>query len=261
MVDWLGLVWSCDNDRVSDIPAVAPLDRRAEPVTSSARQTSDGGLGALDHRKLGTAATLELRRLVVAVPPKGRRVTVDAIIHGGLCVLQANPAEATAVARVLGGLAPPVAGSVLINRREVTDRTPAERHIAVVPAGGALLPHLTIGQNFRYGRRGRHSVTAIARVHEQRLIDQLELAPIIDLLPHEVSARQRLRAALGRAALCLPETMVWVLPDAAVTGERLRRTLDRIARPELPALTTLVCSADPVALAQADEVVACRAAG
>ena len=231
------------------------------PFNAAARQPSNGGLAALDHRKLGTAATLELRRLVVAVPPKGRWVTVDVVVHGGLSGLHADPAEATAVARVLGGLAPPVTGSVLVNRREVTDLPPAERHIAVVPAGGALLPHLTIGENFRYGRRGRHSVTAIARIHEQRLIDQLELAPIIDLLPHEVSARQRLRAALGRAALCLPETMVWVLPDASVTGERIRRTLDRIAAPELPALTTLVCSADQAALTQADEVVLPRGAG
>lgn len=186
-------------------------------------------------------------------------MTVHLVVPGGLCVLYAKPAEATAVARVIAGLAPPVAGSVLVNRRDVTGLPPTDRHIAAVLAGAALLPHLTIAANLRYGRRGRPSVTAVARVHEQRLIDQLELAPILDLLPHEVSARQRLRTALGRAALCLPETMVWALPDAAVTGERIRRTLDRIASPELPALTTLVCTADAAALRDADQVVSCQA--
>ncbi|WP_433120739.1 ATP-binding cassette domain-containing protein [Micromonospora sp. CA-246542] len=192
-------------------------------------------------------ATLRLRALV-AVPGTGP-ATLD-VAPGGTAALVAPPRVGTAVARVLAGLAAPVTGRIMVGERDVTALPPPRRQIGYVPAGGALLPQLTVRRNIEYGQRKRERVHEMADDWTTTVVERLELAPTLDLLPHVLSDAQRFRVALARAAVCLPEVLVVDLPVEPAGGSRLGDLLPRLAPSETPGVATLVCTADPSTLAE-----------
>ncbi|MER7894401.1 ATP-binding cassette domain-containing protein [Micromonospora sp. NPDC094482] len=189
--------------------------------------------------------TLRLRALV-AVPGTGP-VTVE-VPAGHTAALVAPPRVGTAVARVLAGLAAPLAGRILVGERDVTALPPPRRQIGYVPAGGALLPQLTVRRNIEYGQRKRERVREVADDWAATVIDRLELAPTLALLPHLLSDAQRFRVALARAAACLPEVLVVDLPAGMAGGGRLSDLVPRLSPPDAPGVAVLICTADPATL-------------
>ena len=87
---------------------------------------------------------------MVAVPGEARAAVSFLAREGDPTVVIAGADAATALARVVTGLAPPVSGHVLVGDRDVTALPPGARQIGYVPRGGALLPHLTVRQNIEY---------------------------------------------------------------------------------------------------------------
>lgn len=191
-------------------------------------------------------ATLRLCELVAV--PGAAAVTLD-VAAGATAALVAAPPIGTAVARVVSGLAAPVAGRVLVGDREVTTLPPPQRRIAYVPAGGALLPHLTVRRNIAYGQRRRERVREMADAWTAKVVDRLELAPTLELRPHLLSEAQRFRVALARAVACLPEVLVVDLPTGPAGGGRLTDLLGRLSPENTPGVAVLVCTADPGSLA------------
>ncbi|MEU7935459.1 ATP-binding cassette domain-containing protein [Micromonospora echinofusca] len=190
-------------------------------------------------------ATLRLCALVAV--PDAAAVDLD-VPAGATAALLAAPPVGTAVARVVSGLAAPVAGRVLVGDREVTALPPPQRRIAYVPAGGALLPHLTVRRNIAYGQRRRERVREVADAWTATVVDRLELAPTLELRPHLLSEAQRFRVALARAVVCLPEALVIDLPTGPTGGGRLTELLGRLTPPDTPGVAVLVCTAEPGAL-------------
>jgi ABC-type thiamine transport system ATPase subunit len=192
---------------------------------------------------------LRLDELTVAAPdgPVEVSVRVEPGQLGGIVLL---PPPARAVARVVAGLAAPRSGRVFVGPRDVTVLPPARRQIGYVPAGGGLLPHLTVRRNIGYGLRRRERVHDVAEDWVRELTDRLELGATLDLRPHHLSEGQRLRAALARAAACLPEAMVLDLPVAAGGADRLADLVPLVSPGGAPGVAVLVCSADPAVLAE-----------
>jgi ABC-type proline/glycine betaine transport system ATPase subunit len=184
-------------------------------------------------------AILELLDLVVAVPGGGRAAVSLPYSEASLTLVAAGPDAATATARTVAGLAPPVSGQVLIGGRDVTALPPGRRQTGYVPRGGALLPHLTVQENIKYLIEAQESVHGLVDKWLIHLIHQLELAPVLEQRPHEISAQQRMRAAVARAVLPLPEVLVLDRPDLAVCGP-LTELLVRIASPEWGSPATVV---------------------
>lgn len=173
---------------------------------------------------------------------------------GDVVAVHTGPTTTTTLARTVVGLAAPLSGQVLVGGRDVTALPPVARQIGYVPAGGALLPHLTVEQNIEY-LMGRHeTVRDLTRSWKLVMVQRLELGPLLHLRPHELSEVQRIRAALARAVLPLPEALVVDLPEAPTTwspGALLRH----IRLPETPGPSTVVFTADAATGADADRVV------
>lgn len=198
--------------------------------------------------------TLRLDEVVFAVRASGVRWRVSASVRTGeLVAVRAHPAAGTALARTVAGLAAPLAGAVWLDDRDITGNAPVSRHIGYVPAGGGLLPHLTVRENVEYGLRRRETVRDLTQSWMQTVISQLELAPTLHLRPHLLSEAQRLRVAVARTVACLPEVLVLDLPAGAAVD--LRDLLARTASPVAPELPALICTADPDLLAGADRLV------
>lgn len=113
------------------------------------------------------------------------------------------PPAGIVLADVLTGLAGPSGGEVRVGDENVTGRRPGHRGIALVPADGGLLPHLTVERNVGYGI-ARSGTRGQREARVERELGRFELASLRRLRPHQLSAEQRLRVAVARAK-CLPE--------------------------------------------------------
>ncbi|ASW55194.1 ATP-binding cassette domain-containing protein [Plantactinospora sp. KBS50] len=190
-------------------------------------------------------ATLRLEALV-ATPTLGPLTAT--VRPGELLAVAAAPPGGTELARVVVGLAAPVAGQILVDGRDVTTRRPHRRRLGYVPAGGGLLPHLPVGPNVRFGQRRREQVHAVTRERFDAVVAQLELGPSLHLLPHQLNEAQRFRVALARAAVGPAEVLVVDLPRPVEGADRLADLVSRIAPPDSAGVAALVCLADTMAL-------------
>ncbi|MFF0309940.1 hypothetical protein ACFYSC_21130 [Streptosporangium sp. NPDC004379] len=142
------------------------------------------------------------------------------VAAGRVGVVLAEDADAAdAFADVLLGRAWPVRGRILSGREEVTSLPSRERGIALVPAGGGLLPHLTVEQNIVFGLHGRDGKgyrygKDFLRGQVRFITDRLDLDVPLDRRPYDLSADQRLWVAFARA-MCH-----WRRPNAVLVEDR-----------------------------------------
>jgi multiple sugar transport system ATP-binding protein len=114
--------------------------------------------------------------------------------------------------RLIAGIEPQSGGSISIGGRVVDDVQPAGRDVAMVFETGALYPHMTAGDNLRFGLAMRNvSNNEI----EQRVGAEsrvLRLESFLDRAPRTLSAGQRQRVAIGRATVRLPAVFLFDEP-------------------------------------------------
>jgi multiple sugar transport system ATP-binding protein len=106
--------------------------------------------------------------------------------------------------RMLAGLEPLDAGSILIGERDVSNVRPRDRDIAMVFQNYALYPQLSVAENmgFALKQHGMPKEERVQRVRETARI--LDLEPYLDRKPKNLSGGQRQRVAMGRAIVRQP---------------------------------------------------------
>ena len=122
--------------------------------------------------------------------------------------------------RLVAGLEDITSGQLKIGGKDVTDKAPAERGIAMVFQSYALYPHMTVYENMAFGLRlaKEGGPTIDERVKEAARI--LQLDPLLQRKPKELSGGQRQRVAIGRAIVRHPQVFLFDEPlsnlDAAL---------------------------------------------
>jgi ABC-type sulfate/molybdate transport systems ATPase subunit len=217
------------------------------------------------HPVEGVAPLLAVRAVVVDVPgwapAEARRRVLDGVSlevpAGSLTAVSGSPGfGGTTLARVIVGLIVPTSGRVLIGDRDVSAVSAARRPVAFVPAGGGLLPHLTVTENIVYGLRLRNEASVLIRTRVADVVERLELGSSLDLRPHELSPGQRLRTALARAAIRLAPVLVVDATAGAEAVDQLRPMVERIRADDGPAV--LLCTNRSEALHATDRLVRLR---
>ena len=114
--------------------------------------------------------------------------------------------------------------------------------VRLVPAGGGLLPHLTVLGNIVHGHCSTHRVTRRAAADECRATaSRCGLDDVLDRYPHEITPGRRRLAGMARALRAHPAAIV--LEDAAglpTWGALLRFDLN----PELLSAALLLITTD-----------------
>ncbi|MGU3497141.1 ABC transporter ATP-binding protein [Xanthobacteraceae bacterium A53D] len=149
-------------------------------------------------------------------------------------VLGANGAGKTTLCRVITGLIAPRDGAILLDGRDISRASPAERvrsGIALVPEGRQVFPDMTVRENLRLG----------AFVHgEPRPADYAAVYGLFPILEERSGQRAGLLSggeqqmlALGRALMARPRLLLLDEPSQGLAPkavEQVGNAVNRIAQ-------------------------------
>jgi multiple sugar transport system ATP-binding protein len=164
---------------------------------------------------------------ITTVFPDGTVALDDLSLHVDdgeiLTVIGSSGSGKTTLLRVVAGLEAVTEGRVLIGGRDVTGLDPPHRDVAMVFENDALYPHLTAGGNMRFGLEVRH--TPKPEIDERVGAESrlLGLRSWLNRRPATLSAGEKQRVAVGRAAVRRPSLFLLDEPLSHLdAGERLR---------------------------------------
>jgi oligogalacturonide transport system ATP-binding protein len=114
--------------------------------------------------------------------------------------------------RMIAGLETVSGGHISIGEKVVNNLAPGERGIAMVFQNYALYPHMKVKKNLSFGLRlsGTKKDEIERRVAE--VAETLEIGPLLDRLPKQLSGGQAQRVALGRALIKSPDVFLFDEP-------------------------------------------------
>jgi len=140
----------------------------------------------------------------------------------------------SSILNLVAGLLRPQRGRIVIGERVLFDSAsgidvPAEkRRIGYVFQDGLLLPHLSVRQNLLYGRFFTPPAERWADV--DRIVELLDLAPLLERRPHRLSGGEKQRVAIGRALLASPRLLLMDEPLASLDASRRGEILFYVER-------------------------------
>jgi molybdate transport system ATP-binding protein len=140
----------------------------------------------------------------------------------------------SSVANLIAGLIAPDRGrialddTVLFDSASRIDVPPHLRRIGYVFQEGRLFPHLTVRRNLDYGRY----MNGLPRADDEmaRVVDLLDIGPLLGRRPGKLSGGERQRVAIGRALLMRPRLLLFDEPLASLDARRKREILPYLVR-------------------------------
>ena len=106
--------------------------------------------------------------------------------------------------RIIAGLEHADSGSIHVSGRLVDQVAPQRRGIGMVFQQYALWPHMTVGQNVRFGLEGVDLSSPERNARMLRALERVQMEGYVQRYPHELSGGQQQRVALARALAMQP---------------------------------------------------------
>jgi molybdate transport system ATP-binding protein len=167
----------------------------------------------------------------------------------------------TSVLEAIAGLRHPGAGEISVGDRVLfssarrIDVPPRHRGVGYVPQDVLLFPHLNVRHNITYGMREHGGDRGPATL--ERVLEILEIGPLVDRRIGGLSGGERQRVALARALMASPSLLLLDEPLAALDAALRRRVLPYLlrVRDELRIPMIYVTHAAEEARALADHVI------
>lgn len=159
-------------------------------------------------------ATLDLKNIRKSFGDVEVLHGIDAAIEDSefIAILGESGCGKSTLLRIIAGLETSSGGQILIDGKEVSDRTPRERDIAMVFQSYALYPHMTVTENIRFplelANWSKEDITEAT----DKAIAMLNLQPVAARKPRELSGGQRQRVAMGRALVRQPKVFLFDEP-------------------------------------------------
>ncbi len=153
--------------------------------------------------------------------------------------------------RMIAGLETPSSGQIVIDGRDVTAATPADRDIAMVFQNYALYPHMDVAQNMSFALDLAGTPKAEITRRVEAAANVLSIQHLLKRKPKELSGGQRQRVAMGRAIVREPKVFLFDEPlsnlDAKLRGHmrieiallhrRLGKTTVYVTHDQIEAMT------------------------
>ena len=157
----------------------------------------------------------------------------------------------TTLLRLIAGLDQVTEGKILMDDRLVVNDPPKLRNVSMVFQNYALYPHMTVFENMAFGLRMREYSEEEIQSRVRHAAETLELLPLLNRKPTEISGGQCQRVAVGRAIVRKPRVFLFDEPfsnlDAKMRGEtrgelirlhqRLQTTMIYVTHDQVEAMT------------------------
>src|ERR1041384_4219355 len=162
----------------------------------------------------GDVASVELRNLTKRYGPLAVVDDVSLTIeHGSLvCLLGPSGCGKTTTLRLIAGFVEPTMGEIRVGERVVStpQKTlpPERRNMSMIFQSYALWPHMTVAENIMYGLKLRKIDSATIKKKLDGILSTTRLAALAERPPGERPGGQQQRAALARALIADPETLL-----------------------------------------------------
>ncbi|MBN1963455.1 MAG: ABC transporter ATP-binding protein [Anaerolineae bacterium] len=139
---------------------------------------------------------------------------VSLTIHEGEFVTLLGPSGCgkTTTLRLISGFEMATEGRILLDGRDISNRPPNKRDMAMVFQSYALFPHMTVFNNIAYGLRIQHVGRRDLRERVEKVLDLMGLEGLAGRRPNELSGGQQQRVALARSLVVEPRVLLFDEP-------------------------------------------------
>ena len=150
--------------------------------------------------------------------------SIDLDINEGEFVVFVGPSGCgkSTLLRLIAGLEDVSGGHIIIDGKDVTERAPAERGLAMVFQSYALYPHMSVRNNIAFPLKMAKLDKAVIDKKVTDAATVLNLTDYLERRPGQLSGGQRQRVAIGRAIVREPSAFLFDEPlsnlDASLRG-------------------------------------------
>jgi len=162
----------------------------------------------------------------------------------------------TTLLRQLAGFTRPSSGEIFLNDKRINDLPARYRNMGMVFQSYALFPHLSVGENIRYGLEIRKLSRETQTLKIQEALERVGLTGYENRLPGSLSGGEQQRVALARALVIEPDVLLLDEPLSNLDAQlriRMRRELRDIQK-QLGITAVYVTHDQDEALSMADRM-------
>ena len=137
----------------------------------------------------------------------------------------------TTLLRIIAGFEMPTSGELLLDRAQVLDKAPNERHVNTIFQNYALFPHLTVFDNVAFSLRLKKETKSKIQTRVAEYISLVRLQEHVHKYPAQLSGGQKQRVSIARALINEPSVLLLDEPLSALDAKlrhELLMELDRI---------------------------------
>jgi molybdate transport system ATP-binding protein len=170
----------------------------------------------------------------ISLPLNPFTLEVDVEIHGRVTAIGPSGSGKTSLLELVAGLRRAKSAFIQFDDRVLTDVSRGivvpvrQRGIGYVPQELALFPHLSVRQNLLYGRKSGRETNRLFTF--ERIVEILEIQPLVQRGVTELSGGEKQRVALARALLSAPRLLLLDEPLASLDLKLKMRIIPYLAR-------------------------------
>ena len=146
-------------------------------------------------------------------------------------ILGPTGAGKTLILEAIVGLVPISSGRIILDETEITHLSPEERRVGIVYQDYALFPHLTVGENIRFGLRYYKGPKQVTSENVHTIIESLALSHLVNRSIVNLSGGEKQRVALARALVVRPSVLLLDEPLSSLDPsfrEDIRKALKKL---------------------------------